>query len=82
MQNTHFYKQKRALFKNPFKLDRVSFSTPDRKSRSEVPDGGDFGEENCLGKGGADRGEKGKKDAQNYVYWFFSFPSHSLLDSF
>ena len=29
LQNAHFYKQKGALFKNPFKLDRVSFSAPD-----------------------------------------------------
>ena len=38
------------------------FST--RKSRSEVPEREDFGEENSLGKGGADRAKKGKKDAQ------------------
>ena len=41
------------------------FST--RKSRPEVPERGDFGEENCLGKGGADRAKKGKKDAQKKV---------------
>ena len=41
------------------------FST--RKSRSEVPERGDFGEENCRGKGGADRAKKGKKDAQKKV---------------
>ena len=35
------------------------FST--RKSRSEVPERGDFGEENCLGKGGVDWGKKQKK---------------------
>ena len=35
------------------------FST--RKSRSEVPEREDFGEEDCLGKGGADRGKKRKK---------------------
>ena len=35
-----------------------------RKSRCEVPERGDFGEENCLGKGGVDRGKKGRKDAQ------------------
>ena len=28
---------------------------------------GDFGEENCLGKGGVDRAKKGKKDAQKKV---------------
>ena len=38
------------------------FST--RKSRSEVPERGDFGEENYLGKGGVDRGTKGKKDVR------------------
>ena len=38
-----------------------------RKSRSEVPEREDFGEENCLGKGGADRVKKGKKDAQKKV---------------
>ena len=27
LQNAHFYRQKKAHFKNPFKLDRVSFST-------------------------------------------------------
>ena len=32
------------------------FST--RKSRSEVPERGDFGEEDCLGKGGVDRAKK------------------------
>ena len=42
------------------------FST--RKSRSEDPERGDFGEENCVGKGGADRAKKGKKDAQK-VGW-------------
>ena len=41
------------------------FST--KKSRSEVPEREDFGEENCLGKGGADRAKKGKKDAQKKV---------------
>ena len=41
------------------------FST--RKSRSEVPERGDFGEDNCVGKGGADRAKKGKKDAQKKV---------------
>ena len=41
------------------------FST--RKSRSEVPERGDFGEEKCLGKAGADRAKKGKKDAQKKV---------------
>ena len=35
------------------------FSTT--KSRSEVPDRGDFGEENCVGKGGADKAKKRKK---------------------
>ena len=29
LQNANLYNQKGALFKNPFKLDRVSFSTPD-----------------------------------------------------
>ena len=29
LQTTHFYKQKGPCFKNPLKLDRVSFSTPD-----------------------------------------------------
>ena len=38
------------------------FST--RKSGLEIPERGDFGEENCLGKGGVDRAKKGKKDAQ------------------
>ena len=37
------------------------------KSRSEVPERGDFGEENCLGKGGVERGKKRKKDAQKKV---------------
>ena len=41
------------------------FST--RKSRSEAPERGDFGEENCLGKSRVDRGKKGKKDAQKNV---------------
>ena len=41
------------------------FSTT--KNRSEVPEGGDFGEENCVGKGGADKAKKGKKDAQKKV---------------
>ena len=48
------------------------FST--RKSRPEVPERGDLGEENCPGKGGADRAKKkkGKKDAQKKVgkSWF------------
>ena len=35
------------------------FST--RKSRSEVPERGDFGEENCLGKGAGGQGKKRKK---------------------
>ena len=35
------------------------FST--RKSRSEVPERGDFGAENCLGKGGVDRVQKKDK---------------------
>ena len=38
---------------------RCLFST--RKSRSEVPERGDFGEENCVGKCGADRAKKRKK---------------------
>ena len=38
-----------------------------RKSRSEVPERGNFGEENCPGKGGANRTKKGKKDAQKKV---------------
>ena len=38
-----------------------------RKSRSEVPEREDFGEENCLGKGGAEKAKKGKKDAQKKV---------------
>ena len=29
LQNAHFYKQKGPCFKTPFKLDRVSFSTPE-----------------------------------------------------
>ena len=41
------------------------FST--RKSGCEVPERGDFGEENYLGKGGVDRGKEGKKDAQKKV---------------
>ena len=41
------------------------FST--RKSRSEVPEREDFGEENCLGKGGADRAKKGKKGCTKKV---------------
>ena len=41
------------------------FST--RKSRSEVPERGDFGEENWLRKSGQDRTKKGKKDAQKQV---------------
>ena len=41
------------------------FST--RKSGSEVPERGDFWEENCPGKGGVDRAKKGKKDAQKKV---------------
>ena len=41
------------------------FST--RKSRSEVPERQDFGGENCMGKGGADKAKKGKKDAQKKV---------------
>ena len=44
---------------------RCLFST--RKSRSEVTERGDFGEENCVGKCGADRAKKGKKDAQKKV---------------
>ena len=35
------------------------FST--RKSRSEVPERGDFGEENCLGKGAGGQSKKRKK---------------------
>ena len=35
------------------------FST--RESRFEVPESGDFGEENCLGKGGVDRAKKKEK---------------------
>ena len=35
------------------------FST--RKIRFEVPERGDFGEENCLGKGGVDRAKKRQK---------------------
>ena len=35
------------------------FST--RNSRSEVPERQDFGEENCLGKGGGGQGKKRKK---------------------
>ena len=43
------------------------FST--RKSRSEVPERGDFGEENCLGKGGADREKKEKRmHKKRWVY--------------
>ena len=38
---------------------RSLFST--RKSRSEVPERQDFGEENWLGKGGVDRAKKRKK---------------------
>ena len=38
------------------------FST--RKSRSEVPERQDLGEENCLEKAGVDRVKEGKKDAQ------------------
>ena len=30
LQNAHFYKQKGPLFGHQFKLDRVSFSTPDQ----------------------------------------------------
>ena len=41
------------------------FSTT--KSRCEVPERGDFGEENCVGKGGADKAKKGRKDAQKKV---------------
>ena len=33
------------------------FST--RETRSQVPGGGDFGEQNCLGKGGVDSAKKG-----------------------
>ena len=41
---------------------QVPFSLLDsRKSRSEVPERGDFGEENCLRKGGVDRAKKGQK---------------------
>ena len=32
-----------------------------RKSRSEIPERGDFGEENCLGKRGVDRAKKEKR---------------------
>ena len=35
------------------------FST--RKSRSEVPERGDFGEDNCLGNGGVDRAKTKEK---------------------
>ena len=38
-----------------------------RKSRSEVPERGDFGEEDCLGKGGVDGAKKGKKDVKKKV---------------
>ena len=37
-----------------------TFSLLERRG-SEVPDRGDFGEENCLGKGGVDRAKKRKK---------------------
>ena len=47
------------------------FST--RKSRSEVRERGDFGEEKCLGKGGADGTKKGTKDAQKKVGFNASF---------
>ena len=44
LQNTHFYKQKGALFKNPFKLDRVSFSTErqDRGAKEKKLSRGNF----------------------------------------
>ena len=41
------------------------FST--RQSGSEVRERGDFGEENCLGKGGVDKAKRGKKDAQKQM---------------
>ena len=54
------------------------FST--RKTRSEVPERGDLGEENCLGRG-VDRAKKRKKDAQKqggsvylYISLFFLGP--------
>ena len=51
----------RTVPKNPAPASCL-FST--RKSRFEVPERRDFGEENCLGKGGVDKAQKGKKDAQ------------------
>ena len=51
----------RTVPKNPAPAGCL-FST--RKSRSEVPARGDFGEEDCVGKGGVKRAKKGKKDAQ------------------
>ena len=46
----------RTVPKNPARRGCL-FST--RKSRPEVPERQDFGEENCLGKGGVDRAKKG-----------------------
>ena len=41
-----------------------------------MPERGDFGEENCPGKGGADRGKKGKKDAQKKVGFTLAIVIH------
>ena len=62
-----FVRQKRRIFlffpvggpelsPNPSPCKLLVPST--RKSRSEVPERGDFGEEDCPGKGGVDRAKK------------------------
>ena len=43
-----------------------------RKTRSEVPERGDFGKENCLGKGGVDRAKKRKKGCINSFWGFLT----------
>ena len=50
------------------------FST--RKSRSEVPERGGFGEENCPEKGGVDKGEKKKEKRMRKERWVANISQH------
>ena len=45
---------------------QVAFSLRERVDL-KFPERGDFGEENYVGKGGADRAKKGKRDVQKKV---------------
>ena len=64
---TFLARQKKRIFLFFLWGDLVQNRTQTRKSRAEVPERGDLGEENCLGKGGVDKAKKGKKDAQRKV---------------